>query len=129
MRSWLRTAFVLFLLLAAATVFLALVYRPPEPGGIPEPPRVYHNLTLSVDGIDPETIHAPQGAVVILNLTSVGVEYRFSLPGYGISVIVPANETVSVVPFLAVRVGTFDFESAEVGSAPISHFGKLVVGG
>ncbi len=126
MRSWLRTAFVLLLLFAVATVFLALVYRPPEPGSVPEPPHAFHNLTLSAEGIEPNRVEVEQGSLVVLNLTSVDAEYLFSLPHYGVSQRVFGNETVSV-SFLASRVGTFTFQSSPVSPEVMSHAGTLIV--
>lgn len=126
MRSSFRTAFVLLLLFAVATVFLALIYRPPAPGSVPQAPRTFHDLVLSVEGIEPDRIEVDQGCLVVLNLTSQDVEYLFTLPHYGVSQRVLGNATVSV-SFLATRVGTFAFQSSPVGLEITTHAGTLVV--
>ncbi len=127
MRSGLRTVFVLLMIVALATVFLALVYRPPRQQGITEPAREYFDLTLSASGIEPNVISVRLGTLVSLNLTSLDYDYWFSLPGYGISERVFAGQTRHPPGFIANRVGNFTFQSTAFSGAIFTNEGTLRV--
>ncbi len=109
MRSWLRTAFVLLLILAISTVFLALLSRPIEQFVFPEPSRAYFNITMSLSAIEPDEIVVKQHTLVFLNITSSDESHTFGLLAYAIIKEVPAKETVTV-SFVAGRLGSFTFQ-------------------
>ncbi len=126
MRSWLRSAFVLLVILALSTVFLALLYRPPGQFGIPETQRAYFDITLSQSGIDPDVIEVKMGTHVFLNLTSSDVDYWFTVPDFGVSARVGSNKTESV-NFLANRADEFPLVCTSVSGQIFTKTGTLIV--
>jgi heme/copper-type cytochrome/quinol oxidase subunit 2 len=126
MRSWLKSAFVLMVILLLSTVFLAILYRPTNPVPIPEAPRVYYEVTISLSVITPERIEVAQGTRVFLNVTSTDVEHRFALEPYVVETVVPANETVQV-GFLANLSGTFQLRCTIVAPGHVEEKAELVV--
>jgi heme/copper-type cytochrome/quinol oxidase subunit 2 len=126
MRSWLKTVFTLMVILLLSTIFLALMYRPSEPLTIPETPRRYVEVNISLSRIVPERIEVVQGTHVFLNITSTDVEHVFQLASYGITVRVQGNETVGR-DFLANILGTHEFRCIVVSPDHAGERGELVV--
>ncbi|MEE9236769.1 MAG: cupredoxin domain-containing protein [Thermoplasmata archaeon] len=126
MRSWLRTAFVLLLILTISTVFLALLSRPIEQFVFPEPSREYFNITMSLSAIDPDEIVVKQDTLVFLNITSLDERHMFGLLAYAISKNVPAKETVTV-SFVAGLLGSFTFQCQIVSPEHLLERGTLTV--
>ncbi len=112
---------VLFIILLLVTVTFALLYRPAEPMTVPEAPRAYFEVEISLGAITPDEIVVLQGSLVTLNISSRDVQHTFELLGYNIVIVVPAMETVHIDPFLATLRGDFVFRCREL---PPEHFAE-----
>ncbi|MFQ5908365.1 MAG: hypothetical protein ACE5JE_06020 [Thermoplasmata archaeon] len=126
MKGWAKSTLVLFVILLLATIFLALLYRPPDPQAVGDPPLVSYDLRISSNGMDPAVVQVTRGDLVVLNVTAVDEDHHFGLTAFGISRWVTANETVEV-RFHANLVGTFTFRCLITAPDHVDEEGTLRV--
>lgn len=128
MGSGMRAALVLLLILLVATVFFALLYRPPDGGDLPELSRAYFEVRCSTEGVAPNHLIAEEGAFILINVTSLDNDYVFHLLGYaGITQRVPGGETVALPPFQATVATTLVYTCSTGSTVPLSHRGVLEI--
>ncbi len=105
---------VLFIIFLLVTIIFALLYRPTEPVHIPDAPKVYIKMEMSLSGIDPDEINVTLGDVIILNISSGDVQHTFALPNFGIfGLVVPARSTVFNVTIPANILGQHTYQCME----------------
>lgn len=121
-----RSTLVLLLILLLATVFFALLYRPPEQVGVPEVPRAFREVSCARSGVVPSHIEVNQGEMLVLNLTSADEEYVFDIPTYGQSQRVPAGGTATL-RFQATIQGSHPYVCRPTGSPTPEQSGTLTV--
>ena len=92
-KGWAKSTLVLLAILLVSTLFFALIYRPPDPEGVPDAPLVAIDVRLYVAAILPASIEVEQGTLVVLNVTSMDEDHHFGLTAFGISRWISANET------------------------------------
>ncbi|MFQ5920344.1 MAG: hypothetical protein ACE5I4_09935, partial [Thermoplasmata archaeon] len=125
-KGWAKSTLVLLVILLLATLFFALIYRPPDPQSVAGPPLVSYDLRISSLGVDPAVVQVMQGDLVALNVTAVDQDHHFGLTAFGISRWVNANETVEV-RFHATLAGTFTYRCLITAPDHVGEEGSLRV--
>ncbi|MDX1535060.1 MAG: hypothetical protein R3291_05520 [Thermoplasmata archaeon] len=126
MKGWAKSTLVLLAILLVSTLFFALIYRPPDPEGVPDAPLVAIDVRLYVAAILPASIEVEQGTLVVLNVTSMDEDHHFGLTAFGISRWISANETVEF-RFHANLAGTFTYRCLIIAPGHIEEEGTLRV--